>query len=303
MAEFHFLRPSWLLALLPALLIWWGYVRRSNDTERLRETIDPHLLEHLLVAEPEKSKLRPVNVVLATWLVSIIALAGPAWQREPSPFTDDQAGLMVLLEVSDTMNSTDVQPSRLERAKQKLGDLMEFRQGSSTGLVVYSGSAHLVMPLTRDDRIINKMIEDLTPELMPVDGDVLAEAMQIGERTVEQTGLPGSLLVITDSVSGAQTALLAEGTNGLPVQFLSMQPGNAPLDQGVQKSAEHLDGDVVRLSVDTTDVEQIAGRAKTELSSVAGSGQGDHWRDSGILLLPIAAVLLLLWFRKGAVIR
>jgi Ca-activated chloride channel family protein len=303
MAEFHFLRPSWLLALLPAFLIWWGYVRKSDQVERWRRTIDPHLLEHLLVGEHEQSKFRPINIVLATWLISIIALAGPAWQREPSPFTDDEAGLMVLLKVSETMKSTDVQPSRLERAKQKLKDLMELRQGSSTGLVVYSGSAHLVMPLTRDDRIINQMIEDLTPELMPVDGDELAQALQLGERIVGQTGLPGSLLVIADSVSPAQQSLLDDGKNGLPAQFLSMQPGNAPLDQGLQKSAKILGADVVRLSVDTTDVEQIAERAKTELSSVAGTEQGDHWRDSGLILLPLAAAFLLLWFRKGAVIR
>ena len=301
MADFHFLRPSWLVALIPALLIWWGYVRRSDQLERWRETIDPHLLEHLLVGQQGQSRLRPVNVLLATWIAAIFALAGPAWQQEPSPFVDDAAGLMVLLKVSETMQSSDVQPSRLERAKQKLKDLLELREGASTGLIVYSGSAHLVMPLTRDDRIISAMIEDLTPELMPVEGDDLAQALQLAERMVAQTGLPGSVLVIADAVAPAQQSLL-NGAKGIPVQFLSMQPANAPLDQGLQKSAEVLDGKVVRLSVDTSDVEQIAARARTELSSVANADGGERWRDSGILLLPLVACCLLLWFRKGAVI-
>lgn len=239
--------------------------------------------------------------MLATWIAAILALAGPAWQQEPSPFVDDAAGLMVLIKVSETMQSSDVQPSRLERAKQKLKDLLELREGASTGLIVYSGSAHLVMPLTRDDRIISAMIEDLTPELMPVEGDELAQALQLAERMVGQTGLPGSVLVIADAVAPAQQSLLT-GAKGVPVQFLSMQSANAPLDQGLQKSAEALDGKVVRLSVDTSDVEQIAARARTELSSVASADGGERWRDSGILLLPLVACCLLLWFRKGAVI-
>ena len=303
MADFHFLRPYWFLGLLPALLIWWGYVRRSDQVARWRETIDPHLLEHLLVGEGKRSRFRPVHVLLTTWIVTLLALAGPAWEREISPFGDDEAGLMVLLKVSETMASTDVQPSRLERATHKLKDLLELREGSSTGLIVYSGSAHLVMPLTRDDRIIPQMIEDLTPGLMPVDGDELAEALRLAERLVEQTGVPGSVLVIGDAVSPAQQALLTADSTVLPVQFLAMQPANAPLDQGIEKSAEVLGGSVVRLSVDSSDVEQLARRAKTELSGVVGADGGERWRDRGILLLPLAACSLLLWFRKGAVIQ
>ena len=300
--DFHFLRPYWLLTLLPALLIWWGYVRKSDQVGRWREMIDPHLLEHLLVGQHRQRRLRPVNVLLAAWVVAILALAGPSWQREPSPFVDDGAGLMVLLKISETMQSTDVQPSRLERAKQKLRDLLELREGSSSGLIVYSGSAHLVMPLTRDDRVISAMIEDLTPELMPVEGDALDQGLQLAERLVEQTGLPGSVLVIADTVAPAQQSLLNPDKSGLPVQFLSMQPATAPLDQGLENSAEVLDGSVVRLTVDSTDVEQIAKRAKSELSNVSNADGGERWRDSGVLLLPLAACCLLLWFRKGAAI-
>ena len=303
MADFHFLRPYWLVGLLPALSIWWGYIGRSDQVARWRETIDPHLLEHLLVGEQKQSRFRPVNVLLATWTIAVIALAGPAWEREPSPFGDDEAGLMVLLKVSETMQSTDVQPSRLERAKHKIKDLMELREGSLTGLIVYSGSAHLVMPLTRDDRIISQMIEDLTPELMPVDGDELVEALHLAERLVEQTGVPGSVLVIGDGVGPAQQALLTEFGTGMPVQFLAMLPASAPLGQGFEKSAEALNSSIVRLTVDSSDVEQIATRAKSELSGVVGADGGERWRDSGILLLPLAACCVLLWFRKGAVIQ
>ena len=134
--------------------------------QNLQSFFDPHLLEHLLVGERKKPLFRPIHSLLILWLLSVIAIAGPSWEREPSPFLSDEAGLMIVLKNSRTMEAKDVQPSRLAPAKQKIRAIMESRQGGAAGLIVYSGSAHLVMPLTRDTRIINTMLEDMGPELM-----------------------------------------------------------------------------------------------------------------------------------------
>lgn len=299
MADFHFIRPFWLLSLIPLLLVWWGLVRRRDQVRRWQTMIEPHLLKHLLVGEHRKNLLRPINLLLILWLTTVIALAGPTWQKEPSPFLDNEAGLMVLLKVSESMENSDVQPSRLERAKQKIRDLMEIRQGASTGLVVYSGSAHLVMPITRDDRIINMMLEDITPELMPVEGDVLTEALKLADRMVGQSGLPGSLLVIADTVApGQQTDQNAHEIT-FPVQFLSMLPDGSSLDQGLLSLAKKLDARVERLSIDQADVQQIAGRAETKQAEIVDPKQGERWKDSGYLLLPLIGLAMLMWFRKG----
>lgn len=299
MADFHFIRPFWLLSLLPLLLVWWGLVGRRDQVRRWQTMIEPHLLKHLLVGEHRKNLLRPINLLLILWLTTVIALAGPTWQKEPSPFLDNEAGLMVLLKVSESMENSDVQPSRLERAKQKIRDLMEIRQGASTGLVVYSGSAHLVMPITRDDRIINMMLEDITPELMPVEGDVLSDALKLADRMVGQSGLPGSLLVIADTVApGQQTDQNAHEIT-FPVQFLSMLPDGSSLDQGLLSLAKKLDARVERLSIDQADVQQIAGRAETKQAEIVDPKQGERWKDSGYLLLPLIGLAMLMWFRKG----
>lgn len=299
MADFHFIRPFWLLSFIPLLLVWWGLVRRRDQVRRWQTMIEPHLLKHLLVGEQRKNLLRPINLLLILWLMTVIALAGPTWQKEPSPFLDNEAGLMVLLKVSESMENSDVQPSRLERAKQKIRDLMEIRQGASTGLVVYSGSAHLVMPITRDDRIINMMLEDITPELMPVEGDVLTEALKLADRMVGQSGLPGSLLVIADTVApGQQTDQNAHEIT-FPVQFLSMLPDGSSLDQGLLSLAKKLDARVERLSIDQADVQQIAGRAETKQAEIVDPKQGERWKDSGYLLLPLIGLAMLMWFRKG----
>lgn len=303
MDDFHFIRPLWLLLSAPALLIAYGLWQLQDHTAEWRQVIDQHLLEHLIVGESARSRLRPIHLLLATWLICTIALAGPSWRQEASPFADDEAGLIILLKVSESMLATDVQPTRLERAKHKISDLLELRVGSSTGLIVYSGSAHLVMPLTRDDRIISTMIEDLTPDLMPEDGDALTEALQLAEQVLLKSGVPGSALVIADSVATFQADALLTTDITLPTQFLSMRPPNATVDSGLQSAASRLEAPVVRLTVDPDDVEQVVNSARTNIQSVTEGGEGTRWLDAGYMLLPLLALLALMWSRKGWLLR
>jgi Ca-activated chloride channel family protein len=303
MDDFHFIRPLWLLLSAPALLVAYGLWQLQDHTAEWRQVIDQHLLEHLIVGESARSRLRPIHLLLATWLICTIALAGPSWRQEASPFADDEAGLIILLKVSESMLASDVQPTRLERAKHKISDLLELREGSSTGLIVYSGSAHLVMPLTRDDRIISTMIEDLTPDLMPEDGDALAEALQLAEQVLLKSGVPGSALVITDNVASRQAEALLTAGITLPVQFLFLRPPDVTVDSGLQSAASSLKAPVVHLTVDPQDVEQVVNRAQTSIKSVAAAGEGTRWLDAGYSLLPLLALLMLMWSRKGWLVR
>ncbi len=303
MDDFHLLRPLWLLVALPALAVWWGLWRQQDHAASWRQVVDPHLLEHLIVGESTRRRLRPIQVLLMIWIICSVALAGPAWRLEPSPFADDEAGLMVLLKVSGTMLASDVQPSRLERAKHKLRDLLELRKGSSTGLIVYSGSAHLVMPLTWDDRIVSTMVEDLTPELMPVDGDALVQALQLAEQVLAKSGVPGSALIIADNVSPSQVQTLSTTEIALPVQFLSVQSQSSPVDSGLQDAATKLNAPIVELTVDQTDVERVARRSRSGLKAVSGTQEGTRWQDAGYALLPMIALFALMWSRRGWLVR
>ena len=303
MDDFHFLRPLWLLAVLPALAVWWGLWRQQDRAAAWRQVVDSHLLEHLIVGESTRRRLRPIQLLLMIWIICTVALAGPAWRMEPSPFADDEAGLVVLLKVSGTMLASDVQPSRLERAKHKLRDLLELRKGSSTGLIVYSGSAHLVMPLTRDDRIVSTMAEDLTPELMPVDGDALVRALQLAEQVLAKSGVPGSALIIADKVSPSQVQILSTAEIALPVQFLSVQSQSTPVDSGLQSAASRLNAPVAELTVDAADVERVARRAQSRFKAVSATNEGTRWRDAGYALLPLIALFALMWSRRGWLVR
>ena len=302
MDELHFLRPLWLWSLLPAVLVWWGLWRVQDRVETWEQIIDPHLLEHLLVGEKQRRLLRPIHLILVLWVLAAVATAGPSWQREPSPFADDQAGLVVLMKASSTMDATDVQPSRLERAKHKLSDLLERRDGAATGLIVYSGSAHLVMPLTRDGRIVTAMAAELSPALMPEDGDALGEALDLAATVLDRAGVPGSVLVVPDTVSPSQAAAVAAAAPGLPVQFFSVMPPTAPVDAGLEKAARSRGVAVIRLSIDSDDVDAVARRAQSDFRAAPMDEGGERWKDGGVLLLPLIALLALAWSRKGWVV-
>ena len=301
--NFHFIRPLWLLTLLPALLLFLLALRRQDRYSSWTKFIDKNLLDHLIVDNKKSRSIRPLHLLFMIWLLTSVAIAGPAWQREPSPFSDDEAGLVVLLKVSETMNGTDVQPSRLERAKQKLRDLLALRKGSSTGLIVYSGSAHLVMPLTKDERIIIAMVEELGPELMPVDGDTLMAAIEKAGYLFERSNASGSVLVMADAVSPSQVSALSAFETVLPFQFLAIQSPSVKIDDGLKRAAKTLNGSVVKMTFDRSDVEDVAGRAKTEFRRLSSSQEGERWRDDGYAMVPLIAICALMWSRKGWVVR
>jgi Ca-activated chloride channel family protein len=142
------------------------------------------------------------------WLLTIVAVAGPTWRHEPSPFADDAAALAIVVRVSPSMTTEDVQPSRLARATQKVHDLLAQRGLAKTALIAYAGSAHVVMPATTDSGIIDTFAGALDPKIMPVDGDVAADALALADRTLASAG-GGSILWVTDGVSPEQAPALS----------------------------------------------------------------------------------------------
>jgi Ca-activated chloride channel family protein len=209
--------------------------------------------------------------------------------------------MFVLLKVTPSMMAEDVPPSRLERAKQKLHDLLDLRQWGATGLIAYSGSAHLVMPLTRDGRIVNTMAEGLGPDTMPVEGDALVDAISLAGKLFNQPGRIGSVVVITDTVSPAQIAKFDQKDSQvqIPLQFLALNPLGAPADKGLAEAANALDAQVSLLSVDASDVRGISRQAEQDLKSVLAEQSGERWKDSGYAFVPLIVLVSLMWARRG----
>jgi len=143
-AAFTFLRP-WILLGLPILALLWLLLHRKGRADALRSPhIAPHLLAALTIGGAERSRSSALALLIPAAMLMVLGAAGPAWRAASSPFVTETAPVVIALDLSESMTQTDIQPSRLERAKQKILDLMELRAGGRVGLVAYAGSAHLV---------------------------------------------------------------------------------------------------------------------------------------------------------------
>ncbi len=106
----------------------------------------------------------PIDGVALGLVCLAIGAAGPTWSRMPDPFVAQSAPVVVVLKVTPSMERNDVAPSRLERGKQKIRDLLQLRAGARTALVAYAGSAHGVVPMTDDPDVMTPYLDGLTPE-------------------------------------------------------------------------------------------------------------------------------------------
>ena len=295
--DFHFLRPWWLVALLPLGIIVWALRRSSDAVTPWRGIVADHLLPYLVQGVAVKKRLGPWWLVVVSAVLAVIVLAGPAWKREPSPFADDVAAVAVVIKVSPSMETEDIAPNRLVRSVQKVHDLLGRRGGSKAALIAYAGSAHLVMPPTSDGDIIDTFAASLEPKIMPEEGDVAAEALQLADKTLAAVG-GGSILWITDGVHPDEVAAVSlwRSKTRTPVKVLAPVSDEAGL-KALRSGAEAASSDLIQLTADDSDIDRIERAAK--FSSPAPMDGGDRWQDSGYWLTPLLLFLMVPFFRKG----
>jgi len=328
-ADFHFLRPWWLALLPVGVWLIWQLLRGRADSGGWRSVVDAPLRAHVL-AEPEvlRESRWPLIAALASWLLAVVALAGPAWERLPVPAFRSEEALVVALDLSRSMDATDVEPSRLARARLKLLDLLERRTAGQTALVVFSTHAFTVTPLTTDTRTIAALAGAVNTDIMPTQGSTLSSGLEKGATLLRQTGLnQGEILAITDAdVSredlslagdlrgeGFRVSVLAVGTEqGAPIArreggFLTDDNGQVVIPQldaaGLQRLAAAGGGRFARLAPDDRDLASLfpaAGLpASAELEAAGEQYKADVWRDRGLLLALALLPFLALSFRRG----
>lgn len=293
-SQFHLLRPWWLIALIPTALILLVVVRHDRADLQWSGLISSNLLRHMIVEPARGWQIRPPYLVATGLALAIVALAGPTWRRELPPFVEDKAPLMIALDASASMGQTDVAPSRLERAKQKIRDLLADRRGARSGLIAYAGTAHLVTPLTDDRAVIEPFLAALAPGLMPVQGKNPEAALKIAADTLAEELFAGTVLIISDNLDGAAQSSMQQAAGRHNVLMLSVTPPQQAVRGPV---------DTVQVTVDDTDVRSVERRIDTKFQNAQASDAAASWRDEGYwLLFPIAA-LGLIWFRRGVTVH
>ena len=304
--QFHFIRPLWLLALVPMFFLVWLRWREESKPS-WKDILPEHLRNALTIGERGWRKQLPLKLLMLIVFIAIVICAGPTWQRESSPFGEDKASLLVVLDNSDSMLQKDLPPSRLERSKQKIRDLLVARKGGKTGLVVFAGSAHVAMPITQDSKVFDPFLAAITPEIMPVQGKLAEKALPLIDQQLQ--GQPGStVLLVSDGVNPATIEQYQAYFSGKPYQLLILAAGNAdivsnnPMDlDSLQKLASQTNGRLVEVTVDNSDIEQLNRYVERNMQLNGESSM--PWKDMGYQLLFPIALIMMLWFRKGWLVQ
>lgn len=316
--EFHFLRPKALYLFVPLVIVAILLVAGNRTDHRWTKIIAPHLRRYMFAkGNPWSIALPLLAFVLATSL-SILAIAGPAWNQKKVPGRRVHAVVLIALDLSVSMLAKDIEPSRLERAKLKIDDFLDANPGARVGMVAFAGTPHLVLPFTSDYGIIRHHTLAMHNRAMPVAGTNYELLVQKIDAEMHHIDAPSTILLLTDALDESMANILSEWVQTIPhrleiILFSSPQGAIVPGHRGVHSVQDRLVINnlsqnekitVTPLTLDRSDVQSIAGRIREGLVfQTEDEKKEDVWDDRGwILLIPVMA-LTLLWFRKGWVIQ
>ncbi|UJS26332.1 vWA domain-containing protein [Thiothrix winogradskyi] len=325
----HWREPLWLLlALFPLLLAAWGYFQQRHQAQTYA---DLHLLPWVQITASQHGWckwLSPQTLWAIAWLLFAISLAGPRIpQTQPDDLRPAQFDVLVVLDISRSMQATDLAPNRLQRAALELHEFLSLAQGSRVGIVVYGARPHLFVPLTNDANAVRFYLQHLETLVLPTLGTDHAAALGFAQQELaarKQT-LPAAVLWITDGDIPAdqhaalQTRVQALQAAGIPLYSLGVgtEDGEAiPLPGG--KWLEH-DGQAVRSRLDSALLQSLSTQAGGAYSAVkddasdwqtlytngiaqvfpATASNAQQWRELYVwtLLLGMVCVWLAVWMR------
>jgi len=273
LSHLHFIRPMILLALPIVAVILWHLQQKNSKDDGWSKICDPHLLDAIKVT----SGTQGTRLSWLLWpisLLAILALAGPAFQKLPTPVIKNQSALVIALDVSKSMLSDDIKPNRLERAKYKINDILEQRKDGQTALLVYSGDAFVVTPLTDDTQTIALMLKAISPEIMPVQGSRVDIALSKAKDLLKQAGYPsGDVLLIADGVNTTKANKVAQdlSNDNITVSVLGVgtkEGAPIPLQSGFVKDRS---GNIVIPKLQLSKLKELASKGSGKFAQIMGN--------------------------------
>lgn len=310
----EWLRPLWLLAVPVLAWLLWRLWHRERQSGRWQLLLPAAFHQALLKGGSGRSSKLPWLALGIAWLLAVLALLGPSWQRVEQSNQKPADPLVILLELTPQMLATDGRPNRLEQTRRKLLDLLEARRDAQTAIIVYAGSAHSLVPLSDDLATSRNLLEALKPSLMPEPGRRADLAVARALQLIDQAQLgQGRLLLIGSALdeeerSGIQQALqkrsvpllvLGVGSReGAPVaqedgSFLKDSRGAILIPRldvrSLRETAEAHGGRYAAMRLDDEDLRRLGLLEGTQTMRAAGEPTLlDSYVDQGYwLLLPL----------------
>lgn len=325
--DFHFLRPLWLLAIIPALIFFVAMWRINTVVTAWDKAIDKSLLPYLLDRSKNAAQRTPLLLLFSAWVLSSIAMAGPVWEQLPQPVQKREDALVIVMDLSLSMFAPDHNPSRLDLAKRKLRDILALREEGQTALVVYAGDSHVVTPLTDDVVTIDALVPSLSPNIMPLFGSNPMSALDMAINLLDDVeATDGRILLMTDGISGFdQELLITEQMQETDYELLVMGIGTeegAPIRTSDGSFLTDENGAMVVPTLNKNVLQSLTNRVNGRYHDIQLSDadlaylltenqllddeelteveeEFDVWYESGPFLLLLVLPLAALTFRRG----
>lgn len=289
---FHLAQPAWLwllLAILPVALWLWRTAMKAARGP-IHRYADPHLLPHLTGTREAKAGERWGQFLLwaLLWALLTIAMAGPRWDYSERRLFQTGDSLLILLDISRSMQADDVAPNRLARARQEIADLIRLNRELRLGLIAFASVPHVISPVSEDSAAIRNSLPALATDLTQLQGSRLLPALERAATLLANLPKEGarSILLISDGdfaepgIAERIAELAAQGIRLHTLGIGTKEGGQVPGMRGGWILDRN--GQPVRSSLD---VEQLRGLAD------AGGGLYEEatYRDDDVLTLLKAA--------------
>ena len=215
----------WLLVLIPVLALI-RFISYRNQKRKLRKFGDPKLLKELM---PDVSRFRPSLkfwILLAALALLIIMLARPQMGTKISQEKRTGIETIIALDISNSMLAEDIVPSRLDRSKMMVENLVDHFTNDKIGLIVFAGDAFVQLPITSDYVSSKMFLSSIDPSMMATQGTDIAAAINMGMNSfTQEEGIGKAIIVITDGEDhegGALEAAEAAKKKGMRVYVLGV---------------------------------------------------------------------------------
>ena len=325
---FHFLRPFWLWAFIPAILFVLRFYQIKSKRNFWADKVDKNLLPSLLVNEHHHQSRFFLSLLFIGWFVVIIALAGPTWEKLPSPSMRGESALVIALDLSRSMDADDLYPSRLEVVKSQLLQQLKNKKEGSVGLVLFAEQAFLAAPISQDASTTLDIIKHADTIIMPAQGSrpdrALLKALALLKRDKQQQA---QVLLVTDGAYDKREFKLAaaEITNNnylLSIVGVGTESGGSIPETKGRKTPSNAFGMAPKPKLDAGFLRSVAEQAGANFISLNKSNPKstdwihdikeqigqlnekekkriDQWHEYGPYLLFLLVPIASLAFRRG----
>ena len=301
LADFHFLRPLWLLLLIIPVLGYYFFFSGNRNVSAWENVCDRRLLKFLLVKGNSKQRSLLGYCALIGIIGSIIALAGPSWQKKEVPAFSPVNPVMILLNTSSDMDNDDLRPNRLARAKFAIDDLLKEIQ-AQVALVVYTNEPYIISPSTEDKKIISNLLPSINQDIMPENGDKLYRAIDMAVSRLTEEGFAfGNIVVFAPDVGQDFNKALSSAVNaaskGYSVNVVAVR---ADKNEKLSMLADKGKGKYVTIN----EISALAGKINAQISSDLKQSKNlqETWEDYGYWFIFIPLLCILSFFRRGALV-